>query len=77
MRRLLLGLTTGLLAVSVYVALSTPAKATAQPRFSNKVPAKIYFGRAKRPAALPARVYGYYTRGCLSGGVVMPPDGPR
>jgi penicillin-insensitive murein endopeptidase len=64
------------LVILIAGAILSPAAARDKVRFSNKVPAKIYFGRAKRAAAMTPRVYGFYTRGCLAGGVVMPKDGP-
>ncbi len=38
--------------------------------------AKQIFGRMTLPANLQAASYGYYTKGCLAGGVAMPIDGP-
>ncbi len=38
-------------------------------------PAKDLFGRKAEPANLKARAIGYYTNGCLAGGVAMPVDG--
>jgi len=38
-------------------------------------PAKQIFGAAKLPAALPARAIGFYSKGCLAGGVAIPADG--
>jgi penicillin-insensitive murein endopeptidase len=38
-------------------------------------PAKVLFGAAGIPAALPAKAIGSYARGCLSGGVALPIDG--
>jgi penicillin-insensitive murein endopeptidase len=39
-------------------------------------PAKELFGAMTAPASLPPRVIGYYAKGCLAGGVALPPDGP-
>jgi penicillin-insensitive murein endopeptidase len=39
-------------------------------------PAKVLFGAARTPAPLAARAIGSYARGCLSGAVLMPTDGP-
>ncbi len=39
-------------------------------------PAKELFGAMDRPADLTARSIGFYSRGCLSGGVAMPVNGP-
>lgn len=38
--------------------------------------AKQIFGAAKLPAALPARAIGFYSKGCLAGGMAIPADGP-
>ncbi len=38
--------------------------------------AKNLFGNEKLPAALPAKSYGFYSKGCFSGGVAIPTDGP-
>lgn len=49
------------------------AKAPKWPQF---VGAKNLFGAVKKPAPLAARAIGYYARGCLSGAVALPVDGP-
>ncbi len=41
------------------------------------IPAKALFVRAKLPSVGPSRAIGYYPRGCLQGGVELPPDGPH
>jgi penicillin-insensitive murein endopeptidase len=38
--------------------------------------AKNLFGAKKLPAAIPARSYGFYSKGCFSGGVAIATDGP-
>ena len=38
--------------------------------------AKNLFGAKKLPAALPAKSYGFYSKGCFSGGVAIATDGP-
>lgn len=38
-------------------------------------PAKELFGRKPKPAPLAARSIGYYTNGCLAGGVALPING--
>ena len=40
-----------------------------------KTPAKDLFGRKPAPANLQARAIGFYTRGCLAGGVALPVNG--
>lgn len=39
-------------------------------------PAKELFGRKPTPVAMAARSIGYYTHGCLAGGVALPINGP-
>jgi hypothetical protein len=39
-------------------------------------PAKQLFGRETAPADLAARTIGFYSRGCLSGGIALPVNGP-
>jgi penicillin-insensitive murein endopeptidase len=41
-----------------------------------KIPAKELFARKTRPANLKARAIGFYTHGCLAGGVALPVNGP-
>ena len=41
-----------------------------------KTPAKELFGRKTAPASMAARSIGYYTHGCLAGGVALPINGP-
>ena len=38
--------------------------------------AKNLFGAKKLPAAMPAKSYGFYSKGCFSGGVAIATDGP-
>ena len=40
-----------------------------------KTPAKELFGRKTSPAPMEARTIGYYTSGCLAGGVALPVTG--
>jgi len=40
-------------------------------------PAKALFGGKKGPADMAARSIGFYTRGCLAGGLALPVDGPN
>jgi penicillin-insensitive murein endopeptidase len=58
-----------LLIVTIVVAAGAAA---AQNR-----PAKELFGAAERPADLPPEAIGFYSRGCMAGGVALPPDGPH
>src|SRR5581483_3894279 len=52
-----------------------PLPALAHPDDPN-TPAKDLFGRKTTPAAMQARSIGYYTHGCLAGGVALPINGP-
>jgi penicillin-insensitive murein endopeptidase len=40
------------------------------------MPAKQLFGSETAPADLATRTIGFYSRGCLAGGVALPVDGP-
>ncbi|MEZ5898028.1 MAG: penicillin-insensitive murein endopeptidase [Hyphomicrobiaceae bacterium] len=40
------------------------------------IPAKMLFASAREPSPLQSRAIGYYSRGCLAGGVALPVDGP-
>jgi penicillin-insensitive murein endopeptidase len=40
-----------------------------------KLAAKDVFGRATTPSEAPAHAIGFYSRGCLAGGVTLPADG--
>ncbi len=50
--------------------------ATERPAKKSAVPAKKLFGAESRAAKLAPRAIGFYSRGCLSGGEWLPPDGP-
>ena len=58
------------LLIPVLTLIATLAPSVAQER-----PAKELFGGAALPAALPSEPLGFYSRGCLAGGVQLPPDG--
>jgi len=51
-----------------------PLPPLANPRDPN-LPAKELFGRKTSPAALPAKSFGFYSHGCLAGGVALPING--
>ncbi len=57
------------------LAKAEKAELTAPTESQDKVPAKRLFGAASKPAALTPQAYGFYSRGCLAGGVELPPDG--
>ncbi len=63
-------LVAGLLAASVLAGIDAGSVAAAEKR------ARHLFGHKKKPAALQARSIGFYSRGCLSGGIMLPVDGP-
>ncbi len=42
-----------------------------------ETPAKRLFGKERLPAKLQPQVHGFYTKGCLSGAVAIPIDGPN
>lgn len=51
--------------------------AAAAPVAAQQRPAKEYFGAAPLPADLPPEPIGFYSKGCMAGGVALPPDGPH
>jgi len=55
---------------------TVPATASKTPVWPKFIGAKTLFGSAKVPAPLEARAIGSYSRGCLSGAVPLPIDGP-
>src|SRR6186713_1151871 len=77
----------GILAVAGRIAAAqTPAAAAplppAKPAVTEKarekaVPAKILFGAKALPSAGKSMAVGYYHKGCLSGGVELPINGPN
>jgi penicillin-insensitive murein endopeptidase len=50
--------------------------ASVVPAEAAEPPAKQLFGAAPLPAELPPEPIGFYSKGCMAGGVAMPPDGP-
>ena len=58
-----------LLAVAMPIFDSPPAAAAEL--------AKDLFGSKPLPAALPAKSYGFYSKGCFSGGIAIANDGPH
>ncbi len=42
-----------------------------------QTPAKRLFGSKPLPAALQPAAHGFYTKGCLAGGIAIPVDGPN
>jgi penicillin-insensitive murein endopeptidase len=60
-------------------ALATTAVAQGKPGtgHASATPAKELFAGKARPTQGPATSIGFYTRGCLSGAVALPIDGPH
>ncbi|MGI6855476.1 penicillin-insensitive murein endopeptidase [Mesorhizobium sp. 1B3] len=56
--------------VALGATILVPAESTAEEL------AKNLFGSQKLPAATAARSYGFYSKGCFSGGVAIATDGP-
>ena len=59
-------------AVAVFVLATAIGSAVAK-----EPPAKNLFGSRRLPAAIDARAYGFYSKGCLSGAIAIARDGPR
>ncbi len=57
-------------------ALLILAILAALPASAAEKPAKELFGAQPLPAALAPEPIGFYSRGCMAGGVQLPPDGP-
>lgn len=70
----------GLSAVAVLFAnaaiAQTAATAAKQVDSREKIAAKKLFGRKPDAAPLPPKAHGFYSRGCLAGGVKLEEDGP-
>jgi penicillin-insensitive murein endopeptidase len=67
--------------LAVVLALSASAASaqdeTKKPAANGlNAPAKNLFGAKAAPAAMTARAIGFYSRGCLAGGMALPVDGP-
>jgi len=58
------------LAVMAALCAAAPSASGAEPL------AKDLFGAKRLPAAVQARSYGFYSKGCFSGGVAIATDGP-
>ena len=64
---------------AIKAATKPPAaakKTTAKPAKPKGPPAKMLFGAVTAPAPLAALAIGSYARGCLSGGISLPINGP-
>jgi penicillin-insensitive murein endopeptidase len=49
--------------------------ASIAPSLAQERPARELFAAAPLPADMPAEPIGFYSRGCMAGGVQLPPDG--
>ena len=62
--------------VHVPLPRNNPLKNTEQEKQQSPKPAADLFSEKKLPSAGKATAIGYYPRGCLQGGVELPPTGP-
>ena len=62
--------------VRIAAALATSLLAATSVGQSEEVAAKKLFGAQKLPAVMPPAPVGFYSKGCLAGGVAIPVDGP-
>lgn len=62
--------------VTSLVCLAGLALALSYPSAQAQTAAKELFGRTPLPSVNPAEVHGFYSKGCISGAVAMPTDGP-
>jgi hypothetical protein len=60
---------------NITVAFVKPAAKPERPAQPKSPPANELFGSVTVPAALASRSIGFYTRGCLAGGVALPTTG--
>ncbi len=58
--------------LAMMIGLSTVHSASAQ----DTTPAKELFGAVKLPAVSPPQAAGFYSKGCVSGAIAIPVDGP-
>ncbi len=74
-----------MLAALLAVPAGAQEKGTLEPRSlpalenpkDPKTPAKELFGRVRAPAPMQPEAVGFYSKGCLAGGVPLPLDGPN
>lgn len=64
----------GRLLLAALAALSL--NGSVEPVLAKEPLAKTLFGGKKLPAAVAPRTYGFYSKGCFSGGVAIATDGP-
>jgi penicillin-insensitive murein endopeptidase len=58
-------------------SLAIVAMLAAAPALAADKPAKELFGGAPLPASMPSEPIGFYSRGCMAGGMQLAPDGPN
>ena len=61
--------------IALFLAVLAPLLAGVAPA-SAEPAARDLFGAKARPSAQQPEAYGFYSHGCLAGGVAMPKDGP-
>jgi len=66
-----------LVALFVGLAWAVPLALGPSPVAASEPLAKELFGAHRLPAATPPRAHGFYSRGCLEGGVAIAVDGPN
>lgn len=77
MQRRIARLSSGLfLSVVTRMAVAAAVVCLAGPVLAEDMSAKMLFGSKKLPAAMPSSAEGFYSRGCLAGGMAIPVDGP-
>ncbi|WP_353643808.1 penicillin-insensitive murein endopeptidase [Mesorhizobium sp. WSM2239] len=62
--------------LAIVAAAAFAAFSAAPQQVSAEQLAKILFGSQKLPAATAAKSYGFYSKGCFSGGLAIATDGP-
>jgi len=62
--------------LAAFLLAALTATGLLMPSASGEELAKNLFGHKRLPAALQAKSYGFYSKGCFSGGVAIATDGP-
>lgn len=65
----------GVLAGPALAQTAAPVPTPAATSTVDKTPAKQLFGAVREPAELETRSIGFYSKGCLAGGVMLPVNG--
>ena len=61
---------------AIFIAHALLLAQAASAAFADDTPAKQLFGAKALPAKMNAQPVGFYSKGCLAGGVAIPVDGP-